>query len=210
MADTNETIADIIARKRRLAAEMEETLGDQHSSVELLKDDADRLEAAYKREIDEIKKQVADLRQQLPKPDPNWRDICAKCFENGATEPPDCKYYTEDGCMSPIPDQHPLIQVGNAAKLREAAEFVAHIDDNGYTSHDVQCAIDKARAAIAGPARNCDEYTADKLKAIFKSELVSELQIANEHEKNLITITAMRVIDTLFATAEEGGKNAYK
>ena len=43
-------------------------------------------------------------------------------------------------------------------KLREAAEFVAHIDDNGYTSHDVQCAIDKARAALATPTRNCDRF----------------------------------------------------
>lgn len=41
---------------------------------------------AHKREIDKIKKQVADLQQQLPEPDLNWRDICAKCFENGATE----------------------------------------------------------------------------------------------------------------------------
>ena len=50
----------------------------------------------------------------------------------------------------------------NVAKLRELAEFVAHIDDNGYTSHDVQCAIDKARAAIAAPARNCDVGTAEE------------------------------------------------
>lgn len=49
MAD-NETIADIIAAKRRLAAEMEKALGDQHTSVEMLKDDADRLESAHKRE----------------------------------------------------------------------------------------------------------------------------------------------------------------
>ena len=68
----------------------------------------------------------------------------------------------------------------------------------------------ECEAALAEKPRNCDVYTADELKVIFKSELVSELPIANEHEKNLITITAMRVIDTLFATAEEGGKNAYK
>jgi hypothetical protein len=33
--------------------------------------------------------------------------------------------------------------------------------------------------------------------------LVSELPIANEHEKNLVTITAMGVINTLFAPATE-------
>lgn len=45
-----ETIADIIASKRLRAAEMEKTLGDQHSFVESLKDDADRIEAAWKAE----------------------------------------------------------------------------------------------------------------------------------------------------------------
>lgn len=186
----NETIADIIARKRRLAAEMEKTLGDQHSSVEMLKDDADRLEAAYKRELDGLKKQVADLQRQLPKPDPNWRDICAKCFENGATEPPDCKYYTEDGCMSPIPDQHPLIQVGDCAKLREVLLQVIRsmelesghmctekkrLGMHGQTQEDL-CKGCRARnaecwtmtlkreceAALAAPPRNCDALTADE------------------------------------------------
>ena len=60
-------------------------------------------------------------------------------------------------------------QSGNAAKLREVAEFVAHIDDNGYTSHDVQCAIDKARAALAAPARICDKVK-DHSDAIGKFE----------------------------------------
>ena len=50
MTDTHETIADIIAAKRRLAAEMEKALGDQHASVEMLKDDADRIDAAKLRE----------------------------------------------------------------------------------------------------------------------------------------------------------------
>ena len=64
-----------------------------------------------------------------------------------------------------------------------------------------------ALAALAAPPRNCDVYTSDELKVKFKSELVSELPIANEHEKNLVTITANEVIDTLFApvTEKEGG-----
>ena len=48
--ETQETIADIIAEKRLRAAEMEKTLGDQHSFVESLKNDADRLDAALRRE----------------------------------------------------------------------------------------------------------------------------------------------------------------
>lgn len=67
----HETISDIIAKKRTLAAEMEKALGDQHSSVEMLKDDADRLEAALKRErgdcaklreaLDESRRIASDL-----------------------------------------------------------------------------------------------------------------------------------------------------
>ena len=55
-----ETIAYIIAEKRLRAAEMEKTLGDQHSFVESLKDDADRLEAAHKREAQSIERIVRD------------------------------------------------------------------------------------------------------------------------------------------------------
>ena len=131
---------------------------------------AHELEAAHKREIDELKKQVADLQQQLPKPDPNWRDICAKCFENGATEPPDCEYYTEDGCMSPIPDQHPLIQVGNAAKLHDALKVANETADellkwiwNHY--QELNCMGGRLKRAIEGvlaePPRNCDRFGGD-------------------------------------------------
>ena len=63
-------------------------------------------------------------------------------------------------------------------------------------------------AEIGRPRRNCDVYTADELKTILKSELVSQLQMANEHEKNLVTITATGVIDTLFATTQKGGNDA--
>lgn len=136
---------------------------------------AHELEAAHKREIDEIKKQVADLQQQLPKPDPNWRDICARCFENGATEPPDCKYYSEDGCMSPIPDQHPLIQVVNMAKLREALLCIGHIAEylEAGTVKDLNHAYrniqDRVEIALAAPARNCDVGTLDEQRARLKA-----------------------------------------
>ena len=60
-----ETIDDIIAEKRLRAAEMEKTLGDQHSFVESLKNDADRIEAAWKREIDVLKQRCAELNAEV-------------------------------------------------------------------------------------------------------------------------------------------------
>jgi hypothetical protein len=51
---------------------------------------------------------------------------------------------------------------GNDAAMREALEFTCHIDDDGYTSFDVDMAIQKARAALAAPPRNCDVGTAEE------------------------------------------------
>lgn len=118
---------------------------------------------------------------------------------------------------------------GDMAKLREALESfmvgscVYACVSGGYDENEDWCAqclaspkgsgdcpYEKARKALAAPPRNCDVYTADELKVIFKRELASELPIANEHEKNLITITAMRMIDTLFATTKEGGSDGNK
>lgn len=92
-------------------------------------------------------------------------------------------------------------------KLREALQEISNLADAlDLDNPNVVAILDKCRDALAIPLRNCDVYTADELKVIFKSELASELPIANEHEKNLITITAMRMIDTLFSTTTEGGK----
>ena len=200
MADKQETSEDIIAEMNRV-----EVCADGEPC---LRDYARRFDAAHKREIDEIKKQVADLQQQLPKPDPNWRDICAKCFENGATEPPDCKYYTEDGCMSPIPDQHPLIQVGDCAKLREALEMVrdAHytkevegelcegfeVEADDGTGRPLICVVEDA---LAAPPRNCDIYNNESCRMAY-----------HLHGDGLMTMQAFA--DWLFAPAtEQEGEN---
>lgn len=110
-------------------------------------------------------------------------------------------------------------KVGDCAKLRAALKLC--IDELCDRCRDLASArgnpppclngcepVRKAKAALAAPPRNCDLHTADELKVIFKSELVSELPIANEHEKNLVTITTNGVIDTLFATTKKGGNNA--
>ena len=53
---------------------------------------------------------------------------------------------------------------GNQMKIREALEFVAHMDDYPYTTYDVLVAVQKARDALAEPPRNCDRF-ADELDA---------------------------------------------
>lgn len=99
-------------------------------------------------------------------------------------------------------------KVGNAAKMYEAlCEIAKRIENICGSDECDDREISKIGALIkqtlAETPRNCDVYTADELKVIFNSELVLELPIANEHEKNLVTITAMGVIDTLFATTRD-------
>lgn len=103
---------------------------------------------------------------------------------------------------------------GDVAKLREALATIrkrlvaAYESEAGFMRYSPnKPLVDLIDAALAAPPRNCDEYSADELKVKFNSELDSELPMANNHEKNLVRITAMEVIDTLLAPTmdKEGG-----
>ena len=164
-----ETIADIIASKRLRAAEMEKTLGDQHSFVESLKDDADRIEAAWRREKSVIEADalsagglVEAMRQK--------EAICTKCRDG---EPPkNCRFFGEpDGCSSPTYGHYPQLPIGDCAKLREFARLVSHMNDDGYWNGSASiCAlVDKAKAALAEPPRNCEVGTAKEQMARYNS-----------------------------------------
>lgn len=75
MADTNETIDDIIAEKRRRAADIRRNLStvpirrdEQLAEAECLEDEADRLEAAHKRERGDcakLREAVIGLRDRI-------------------------------------------------------------------------------------------------------------------------------------------------
>ena len=200
MAKENETITDIIAEMRIFKCRDLST-GELEECTAISKYLADRLDAAHKRELDALNEQIADLRQQRDLWSKRAAELVEKCNEQYAK----------------------LKQVGDAAKLREALEKVrdAHytqevggemcegfeVEADDGTGRPLICIVENA---LAAPPRNCDVHTADELKAIFKSELASELPIANEHAKNLVTITAMGVVDTLFATTKKGGNDADK
>lgn len=51
---------------------------------------------------------------------------------------------------------------GNAAAMREALEFVAHLDDDSYTSYDIAVAVQKANDALSAPPRQCDVGTGEE------------------------------------------------
>ena len=117
---------------------------------------ADMLDAAHKREVDALRQRCAELNAEVAA-----KDDVIKRLNDAIAEEQRRKTATTEKSSA----------VGDCAKLREVAEFVAHIDDDGYTSHDVQCAIDKARAAIAAPARSCGtKEPIDSIVKRFKAE----------------------------------------
>lgn len=111
--------------------------------------------------------------REIPQPDPNWKDVCAKC-NDGEIEPKFCAYYGEpNGCNSPIYGKHPTAEksstVGDAAAMREALrEICEYIESfRKYIvpgKHKrltalfavVDTIFAKARAALSAPQRNCD------------------------------------------------------
>lgn len=55
-------------------------------------------------------------------------------------------------------------QVGDAAKLREFARLVSHMNDDGYWNGlaSICALVGKAKAALAAPPRNCDIGTPEE------------------------------------------------
>lgn len=56
------------------------------------------------------------------------------------------------------------MEASNNAKLRDLAEAVAHMNDDGYwnSSASICALVDKAKNALAEPVRNCDVGTVDE------------------------------------------------
>lgn len=143
MADTHETIADIVAEKRALADRLEHEMTVAKECKELIahrtaqaiidstRREADRLEAAIKREIEAT---------------------AAKCCQLGRL--------AGYGASEIKHQQEP---VGDAAKLREALSDACYAMFNFLKRHpggykEMANAFDKAKAALAESSRNCDGF----------------------------------------------------
>lgn len=137
------------------------------------------------------------LRDQLPKPDPDWKEICEKCHD-GEIEPKECEYYGEpDGCNSPIYGEHPKANPGNAAAMREALrlcrEEMCDICDNEKPCKLKCVHVGIIDRALSDPPRNCDRFKT----ASEASDAWLELDDNDDG--------ALEPFDWLFAQAKEGG-----
>lgn len=196
-----ETLAEIVAALRHNSKGLmfyfhKNETGSTHAMGADYADLADRIEAAAKRERAEIEANAlavggiveASRKALAPKPDPDWRDICAKCMDGEID--PDCEYYGEpNGCNSPIYGEHTKsAPVGDAAAMREVVMALAAVilpprdkaGEGGWLAW-VRAMQGKSRAALAAPPRNCDVGTAEEQAERFNAFCDVELR---EHCRN--------------------------
>ena len=146
----------------------------------------DRLEAAHKREVDELKEQIEDLRQQ--------RDIWFK---------------RADELKTKCDEQYAKLKVCNAAKLYEAVGYILKYADSAacrdhdeHTRHYIDQIRKWAQSALAAPPRNCDR---------FKTKEEAATAFANEKKQWIPQQVLWELapwLDWLFVTIEKEGGEA--
>ena len=170
MANNQETIADIIAEKRRRADEIERDCAEKMKRGEMVSD-------CYAREL------VADIRREAD------RIEAALKREKTAIE-------ADALAVGGIVEAERKSERGDYAKLREALEFCVKgmcgfcrmdAEARGMTTECVNgCeALRKAKVALAAPPRNCDVMpNVDKLTMcdLAKSPCKSTLECASREE----------------------------
>lgn len=219
-----ETSEDILREMRALGRLDEKSTDKIPRSLQALglRTYANRLEAALKRKADSIHRAmvlIAGIEMEDSENPPRLWTALEDAYDALSDALGTDGETTADVEEAKATGRHFVVKPSNnAAKIREV--LILCVDEICNRCRDLASAhgnhlpclngcelVRKAKAALAEPPRNCDAHTADELKVKFNSELASELPIANEHEKNLVAITAMGVIDTLFATAKEGGND---
>ena len=235
MADTHDTIDGLLAEFRGYAAGMPDSYHVTMSWADFRKM-LDRLDAAHKREVDALKQRCKELDAEVAAKDEvikRLNDAIAEeqrrkmaATENSSavgdgdkSKAPDPVAYAIEGFKKDpaIMQMYEQMNVGNLAKLREAAEVTLTTikkcmdilnsipSDCGYDGlveavGDELCGLrdDFINAALAAPARNCDKVKTswDVLK-----EWHEGLDTAND---------VVRLLDWLLApaTEQEGGNDA--
>ena len=163
MTDTNEIIADIIAEKRRQADKIERDVAEKMKRDEMTSDqyarelvadmrrEADRLEAANRREIDVLKQRCAELDAEVAA-----KDEVIKRLNDAIAEEQRRKMATAEKSSA----------VGDAAKLREALlkanGVLIEAAHHNLTEEYINECLALIHAALAAPARNCDVGTPEE------------------------------------------------
>ena len=197
MSDKQETIADIIAEKWRIADEIERDCAEKMKRGEMVSDryarelvteirrEADRLEAAWKRDTLQLRREIEHLKDERNKAPVRERERLRK---NGfvivpqelLTKPAD---NVNSGAASDSRDNS-----GDAAKLREAIDKCVNLITEFGNAEIVKTTLDVIidieailKAALAAPPRNCDVGTPDEQMERFNRFCVSHYNGPNGH-----------------------------
>ena len=182
MADTHETITDIIAEMRfhgqqNIDAEKDRSeYGILTAEGRITQNYADRLEAAHRRMANSIHRAMVILAGiEMPNPDepPRLWTALEDAYDALSDALGTDGDTTADEEEARTNGRHFMIQPrGDCAKLREALEYMFILIDGRHlvleckTTEEisgVQGKLAEARAALAAPPRNCDRFaTADE------------------------------------------------
>ena len=138
----HETIADIIAEKRRRADELEASSYRPHQflreRIAELRQEADRLEAAWKRDTKELRAEIERLKEERNYSGVRERE---RLRANG---------------FAIVPKEQ--LECGDAAKLREALKAIGGLCTGLMPTWDgaIGRIKDIAEVALSAPPRNCD------------------------------------------------------
>ena len=159
----NETIADIIEEMRRHGQyNIDEEKGKPVYGIltvegKIIKDFADQLDAAHKREVDALKQRCVELVAEVAA-----KDEVIKRLNDAISEEQRRKMATAENSSA----------VGDCAKLREAlvsikAGILKRRSENVWyiTDSDI---LEKIDAALTAPPRNCDVGTAEEQYARYE------------------------------------------
>ena len=202
MAKEDETIADIIAEKRREAKEIRDNLSgdywDRTESIETaedIEDEADRLEAAEKRMKWTHKKEL------------ETRDAVIKTEVAGREAEREAHKREIDRLKR---------QVGNVAKLRDALSAALDMIFDLQNCHrspianSVYAVRRKIKDALAAPARICDVLGEEAMINIVKSEIGKHVPMATDHERKIAEMAATAALATAYATVSIKESEAAK
>ena len=151
MENGKETVADIL-EKMSECAEMRDFDSDGMLSTSILRVFADHIHAAYGREVAELRAKAES--EEL------WANLCQESAKNAKEE------------LRNLKDA----QEGDAAKMREALSDACYamfnfLKTQNGSYEEMANALDKAKAALAAPPRNCDKYaTLEKAEEAYENQ----------------------------------------
>ena len=193
-ANENEMISDIVAEKRNRADEIERDCHDKMKREEMVSDrysrelvadirkEADRIEAAWKRERDLIDKRIIVEK--------------SKAAGEGFA---DCE------SQKPVGNAAAMREALSDMCYAAMDVFRYFRGTSGKMLEELGKAFDKGKAALAAPPRNCDRFDEMRIIDEFQKQMGDKQSKTADEQDAYMRDNWFLFYKWLFATADEGG-----